>query len=149
MSRLPLAAAVAFLALSVLYLVHAARIPLGSVEQPGPGLVPVLVGAFLLAGCLAFLLQCLRWDSGVVTFPSSDARRRVSGVGASLVAFCLLLPWLGYSVTALGLLLLLLRLFGLARWTVTGAVALVATVASYYLFAVVLGVPLPAGPRSR
>ena len=31
----------------------------------------------------------------------------------------------------------------------TAAVALVATVASYYLFAVVLGVPLPAGVWSR
>lgn len=149
MSRLPRAVALAFLAGSALYLVQAARLPLGSVEQPGAGLFPLLVGAFLLAASAAHLLQDLRRSPGTPLLPSAETGRRVMGVVAALGAFCLLLPWLGYGVTALGLLLAILRLFGLARWGMTAAVALVATVASYYLFAVVLGVPLPAGVWSR
>lgn len=149
MSRLPRAVALAFLAGSALYLVQAARLPLGSVEQPGAGLFPLLVGALLLAASVAHLLQDLRRGSGGPPLPSAETGRRVMGVVAALGAFCLLLPWLGYGVTALGLLLAILRLFGLARWGMTAAVALVATVASYYLFAVVLGVPLPAGVWSR
>lgn len=149
MSRLPRAVALAFLAGSALYLVQATRLPLGSVEQPGAGLFPLLVGAFLLAASAAHLLQDLRRSPGTPLLPSAETGRRVMGVVAALGAFCLLLPWLGYGVTALGLLLAILRLFGLARWGMTAAVALVATVASYYLFAVVLGVPLPAGVWSR
>ena len=145
MSRLPLAATLAFLTASALYLVQAVRLPLGSVEQPGPGLFPVLVGAFLLAAGAAFLLQSLRRTLSAPTLPPPETRGRVTGVVVALVAFCLLLPWLGYGVTAFGLLLVILRLFGLDGWALTGAVALVATVASYYLFAAVLGVPLPAG----
>jgi len=149
MSRFPRAVALAFLAGSALYLVQAARLPLGSVEQPGAGLFPILVGAFLLAVSAAHLLQDLRRSSGTQPLPPAGTGRRVMGVVAALGAFCLLLPWLGYAVAALGLLLAILRLFGLARWGMTAAVALVATVASYYLFAVVLGVPLPAGVWSR
>jgi len=149
MSRFPLAVALAFLAGSALYLVQATRLPLGSVEQPGAGLFPILVGAFLLAVSAAHLLQDLRRSSGTQPLPPAGTGRRVMGVVAALGAFCLLLPWLGYAVAALGLLLAILRLFGLARWEMSAAVALVATVASYYLFAVVLGVPLPAGVWSR
>ncbi|MBI4241014.1 MAG: tripartite tricarboxylate transporter TctB family protein [Candidatus Rokubacteria bacterium] len=145
MRQLPLATALAFLAGSILFLVQAARIPLGSTEQPGPGLFPVLVGAFLLAVGVAFLLQCLREGRAAVALPAAGARRRVGVVGVALSAFCLLLPWVGYTVTALGLVIVLLRVFGMARWTLTAAVAIVATAASYYLFAVILGVPLPAG----
>lgn len=149
MSRFPRAVALAFLAGSALYLVQAARLPLGSVEQPGAGLFPILVGAFLLAVSAAHLLRDLRRSSGTRPLPPAGTGRRVMGVVAALGAFCLLLPWLGYAVAALGLLLAILPLFGLARWGMTAAVALVATVASYYLFAVVLGVPLPAGVWSR
>lgn len=145
MRTLPLAVSFAFLAFSALYLVQGARFPLGSVEQPGPGLFPILVGAFLVVSGFAFLLQCPRQIPATLALPAGEAGRRVTGIAAALAAFCLLLPWLGYGVTAFGLLLAILRLFGLTRWAVTTVVASVATAASYYLFAVVLGVPLPAG----
>lgn len=145
MLRLPVATALAFLAGSILFLSQAARLPLGTAEQPGPGLFPVLVGAFLLAVGVAFLLQCLREGRAAVLLPAAGACRRVGVIGVALSIFCLLLPWVGYAVTALGLVIVLLRVFGMARWTLTAAVALVATAASYYLFAVILGVPLPAG----
>jgi len=116
MSRFPRAVALAFLAGSALYLVQATRLPLGSVEQPGAGLFPILVGAFLLAVSAAHLLQDLRRSSGTQPLPPAGTGRRVMGVVAALGAFCLLLPWLGYAVAALGLLLAILQLFGLARW---------------------------------
>ena len=149
MNRFQLVAALAFLAFSATYLVLAGRLPIGSGEQPGAGLFPVLVGVFLLVASSAFLFQCLRRTPRALTPRPAKAGQRVTGVVVALAAFCLLLPWLGYGVASLGLLLVILRLFGLARWRVTGAVALLATAASYYLFAVLLGVPLPAWPWSR
>ncbi|HET7875833.1 MAG TPA: tripartite tricarboxylate transporter TctB family protein [Methylomirabilota bacterium] len=145
MRRARLAAAGCFLAASAFYLFQTAQLPQGSLEQPGPGLFPMLVGVLLLASSVAFGLQELRPSAGLLARPSPETGRRVAGIVAALAAFCFLLPWLGYGVTALGLLLTLLRLFGLKRWGAVAAAALVATLASYYLFAVILGVPLPAG----
>ncbi|MBI4607455.1 MAG: tripartite tricarboxylate transporter TctB family protein [Candidatus Rokubacteria bacterium] len=149
MSRLPLVAALAFLASSAAYLVAALRLSPGSVEQPGPGLFPVAVGLLLVASSSAFVFQSLRASSAAAAGPPAEAGKRVTGVLAVLAAFCLFLPWLGYAVTAPGLLVVILRLFGLARWPVVAALAVVATAASYYLFGVLLGVPLPAGVWTR
>lgn len=145
MRRLPVAAAVAFLGASALYVVQATRLPLGSLEQPGPGLFPVAVGTLLLAAGGAFLWQALGPAREGVGAPDARGTARVIGVAGTLVAFCLALPWLGYGGAAFGLLVALLHLFGLARWSVVAAVALLTTAASYYLFAFLLGVPLPGG----
>jgi hypothetical protein len=63
----------------------------------------------------------------------------------ALIGFCLALPLAGYPVSMFALLLVTLRLFGLSRWTVAAAASLALTAASWYVFAAVLGVPLPAG----
>lgn len=144
MRQLPLAA-LAFLAGSALYLAQALRLPPGSAAEPGPGLFPVLVGAFLVAAAATFLAQALRRPTAEGADAGPGTRRRMGVLMAALVAFCLLLPWVGYSSAAFGLLVVLLRIFGQRRWSTTGLVALVMTLASYYLFAVLLGVPLPRG----
>jgi len=62
-----------------------------------------------------------------------------------LVTFCFLLPWVGYPFAALLFTGLLLRGLG-ATWVTALAIAVACAVVSYYLFGVVLGVPLPRGP---
>lgn len=146
MSRLSFGGASALLGFSVFYLVHAVRLPLGSAEQPGPGMFPVLVGTVLLACSTAFLIQGAGRRAVSAGVPPGEAQRRVAGVTGAMVAFCLALPRDGYGLAVLGLLIVLLRLLGARRWTVIVVVALLATAGSYYLFAVMLGVPLPAGP---
>ncbi len=61
-----------------------------------------------------------------------------------LIGFCLLLPWIGYSLAALLFTGLLLRGLG-ARWSAAAAIAAVSALGSYYVFGVLLGVPLPRG----
>jgi hypothetical protein len=65
--------------------------------------------------------------------------------GGLLFGFCLGLPWTGYPVAAFGFVGLLLRALG-ARWLAALSLALVSAAASYYVFGVLLGVPLPRGP---
>ncbi len=61
-----------------------------------------------------------------------------------MIAYCLLLPWTGYPLAAFLFTGLLLRALG-AQWPAALAVALAGAAVSYYVFAVLLGVPLPPG----
>src|SRR3989338_123907 len=76
---------------------------------------------------------------------SVGARRRVSVTIAALAGFCLALPWAGYPVVAFAFVTALLRRLGGGGWAGAAAAGLLVAGASYYLFAVLLGVPLPLG----
>lgn len=142
-------AALSMLALSGAYLALALPLPRGLAARPGPGFFPLLVGVFLCGVALAFVAETFRrslrtptaWDAGALT---AGARWRVAATGAALIGFCLLLPWLGYPVVTLAFVGLLLRSLG-AGWTAAVVSGLLSAAASYYLFAVLLGVPLPRG----
>jgi hypothetical protein len=143
-------AAVLFLAASGLYLVASLTFPLGSAARPGPGFFPVGIGAFLCAVAVLFLVTAFRQRPAMGgTDPAAamprDARQRVAATAAGLIGFCLLLPWIGYPLAAFGFVTLLLRWLGDGRWAGVLAFAVVSAGASYYLFAALLGVPLPRG----
>jgi putative tricarboxylic transport membrane protein len=137
-------AAGAALLLSGLYLVLSLRLPLGTVEEPGPAFFPLLTGLLLLAGGLGLAGEVRRGRQKPASV-EPRAARRVGVTVMALIGFCLVLPLAGYPASMFGLLLVTLRLFGLSRWTVAAAASLALTAASWYVFAAVLGVPLPAG----
>lgn len=147
-SRVNAIAGVVFLVASGVYLFLAARLPIGTVAQPGAGVFPRVVGVLLVVTSVMLVAQALRHREPGARLPA-DAWRRVSGVAAALAVFCLALPWLGYPVPAFGLLLAVLRMFGVTRWRAAVLVALLAAAISYYVFVFVLDVPLPAGPLGR
>jgi hypothetical protein len=153
-------ASVAVVAAALAYLTQAWALPYGTAARPGAGFFPTLVAIFACAvGVLmtmrAFLAPARAYAPGEATpgeatpgeaAPDGAAQRgRAVGTMAILVAFCLLMPWIGYPLAAFGFVTTLLHRLGSA-WraaTVTGAVT---AVASFYLFAVLLDVPLPRGP---
>jgi hypothetical protein len=63
----------------------------------------------------------------------------------ALVAFCLVLPWIGYPAAAFGFVAVVLRYLG-AGWTAALLTGVLSAAGSYGLFAVLLDVPLPRGP---
>jgi putative tricarboxylic transport membrane protein len=145
-----LAPALAFLAVSGLYLATSLMFPLGSAVRPGAGFFPAAVGAYLTA--LAVVLLAAAWRqsppparSGPGAAVAPDARGRVAVVMAALVGFCLALGWIGYPVSAFLFTAVLLKGLGRGRWPGVLMMAFVAAGASYYLFGVLLGVPLPRG----
>ena len=62
---------------------------------------------------------------------------------ASLVVFAVLFTLLGFTIPALLLMLLWLRMFGRMRWWTAALLAAAGAIALFLLFDVVLGVPLP------
>jgi len=133
------------------YLTQAVKLPLGTVAKPGAGFYPVAVAVFacvvaLVAGARVFLSPpAVRPEapSGGATDPAR--RRRVAGAVGALAVFCLTLPWIGYPIAAFGFVSVVLWGLG-GRWQAALLTGALGSAGSYYLFGVLLDVPLPRGP---
>jgi MFS family permease len=136
--------ALAVLAGCGVYLANAWWLAPGTAARPGAGFFPLAVGVFGLAVGLAWVVSALQQAPAAGPVADAGGRRRAGITAALLAGFCLLLPWTGYPVAALLFTGLLLRGLG-AGWMAALAVALPSALASYYVFAVLLGVPLPRG----
>ena len=140
----------AILVASGFYLAQAMKLPLGTAAKPGAGLYPVAVAVF---ACVVALVASARvFLSPQATRPeapseAADPARRRRGAGAvgALVAFCLTLPRIGYPIAAFGFVSVVLWGLG-GRWQAALLTGALGSAGSYYLFAVLLGVPLPRGP---
>ena len=138
--------ALAVLAASGVYLANVLSLPLGSPARPGPGFYPMSVGAFGAVVALAWVVSVFRRTPATaagLTAPGAG-RGRVGKTAGLLVAYCLLLGWIGYPIAAFGFTGLLLRGLG-AGWAAALVIGLVTSAGTYYLFGVLLGVPLPLG----
>jgi putative tricarboxylic transport membrane protein len=138
--------ALAVVAASGVYLLNALPLPHGTAAKPGAGFFPLGVGVFGATLALAWTVSAFRRASTAVSdHPApTEARGRVMATAGALVGFCLLLPWAGYPIAALVFTTLSLRWLG-AQWKAALVIGLASAVTSYYLFAVLLGVPLPHG----
>jgi putative tricarboxylic transport membrane protein len=141
------AVSMAVLAACGVYVASGWTLPLGTIARPGPGFYPLAVGVFGALVSIAWVATTFRQAPAVAGGGTTTARGRWRvGVTASLlVGFCFLLPSVGYPLAAFFFTGLLLLGLG-ARWTAALAIALACAVLSYYLFGVLLGVPLPRGP---
>jgi hypothetical protein len=138
-----------------LYLTQAMMLPLGTVAKPGAGFYPVAVAIFACVVALVASARVFLWPkaAGAETLaeplseeePDLARRRRVAGAVGALAAFCLALPWIGYPIAAFAFVALVLRGLG-GRWMAALVTGALGSAVSYYLFAVLLGVPLPRGP---
>ena len=137
--------ALGFVAASAAYLLLSFGYPFGSVAKPGAGFFPVGVGIFLCAAALTVLAVGFRRAVGGGVPLEPDARTRVLVTAAAMAGFCLLVPWLGYPACALVFVALLLRRLGGTAWPGAVVTAVLSAAISYYVFAVLLAVPLPRG----
>ncbi len=137
--------ALALLAAAGIYVANALPLPLGTAARPGPGFFPLAVGVFGVSVALAWVILAFR-RAPAVTGPDIPAggHGRVLATTASLAGFCLVLPWTGYPIVAFLFVGALLRRLG-ADWTAAAVIGLASAAVSYYLFGVLLGVPLPRG----
>jgi hypothetical protein len=110
----------------------------------GDDTFPWLVGASLLAMGLYALLGA-RWPAAPVRFPDGAERRQLLGSAATLAAYYVVTPYLGYTVGTLVVATVLYHVMGRHRWPVAVAMAGVTTGALYVVFRIWLVQPLPVG----
>ena len=128
------------------YLTLAFQLPFGAAARPGAGFYPVIVTVFAIVVALAATASA--FQDAAATAPvelDGPSRRRVVISVVALVAFCLVLPWVGYPAAAFAFVTVVLRYLG-ARWTTALLTGALSSAGSYVLFAVLLDVPLPHGP---
>jgi putative tricarboxylic transport membrane protein len=138
--------ALAVLAASGIYLANAWPLPQGTLARPGPGFYPLAVALFGAIIALAWVVSVFRRGPAMSSGSTLEgpSRTRVSATAGLLVGFCLLLPWTGYLIASLLFTGLMLRGLG-AAWRSSLVIGLGTAAVSYYVFATLLGVPLPSG----
>jgi len=129
------------------YLVNGWMLPVGTIARPGPGFYPLAVGVFGAVVSIAWVVTTFRRAPAAAGGGMAIVQDpwRVSVTAGLLIVFCFLLPSAGYPLAAFFFTGLLLLGLG-ASWNAALVIALACAILSYYLFAVLLGVPLPRGP---
>jgi putative tricarboxylic transport membrane protein len=137
-------AALAVLVAAGAYLAAALPLPRGVAARPGAGFFPLVVGVLFCLVAAAFVIETFRRPSARAATVAANARIRAFSTAGALVGFVLLLPWLGYPAVTFLFVTAMLRALG-GSWILALATASAAAAGSYYLFAVLLAVPLPKG----
>jgi hypothetical protein len=138
-----------FLLMGAGYLIESLRLPMGTSGRPGSGFYPFLVGIALVGLSLALSVQSLTQKElpgeKAEAFPKGQDLGRVVAVSSSLIFFAVFFKPLGYGICSVALMMAVLRLLGLRSWAKTAMISILTMGISYYLFASILGVPLPQG----
>jgi putative tricarboxylic transport membrane protein len=138
-----------FLVIGILYLIGSLLLPIGTSATPKGGLFPLIVAVFLVAMSIALIAGFLKGTGGSVesieAFPKGKDRNRVLAVASALILYTLLLKPIGYLVSTVGLMGVIVHLLGLRGWVKVALAAILTGALSYYLFAFILEVPLPRG----
>lgn len=133
----------ALVALGTLMIWIASGFPQIGAMAFGPDLFPRIIASGLILSGLGILLEAAR---GIA--PASEGGRLAALpiliLLALVAAFAVLLPVLGFHITAALALLVAVRVFG-GGWSIAAAVALLAPIILHYVFYSVLRVPLPWG----
>lgn len=118
--------------------------PIGTLSEPGPGYVPLLLAGFMgvmgllvaLSGGQSMPLAQLQW---------TEAKRAIAVLLACGVA-AYALERLGYRITMAALLVFFLGVMERRKPLMVAMVGIGFSLATYYLFATLLRVPLPVSP---
>lgn len=138
------AAGAALVLFAVGVLVESRALPLGSLRNPGPAYMPVVLALLLLV--FGILLIAGGGRSPHLSATAWSEWRHAAAILGTCVFAALALERLGYRITTAVLLVFLLGLVERRRPVVTAVFALALTLGSFFLFATILKVPLPRGP---
>ena len=116
----------------------------GSLHTPGPGFFPVLIAAVLVILSLVLIIGGGKMESEEDAV-SASAIFRMLVLFAALVAYFLLLEYLGFVTVSFLLMLFLFLWVGRQKWYLAGLSAVVCIGLAYILFEVLLKSNLPRG----
>ena len=130
--------------LGIFFMVTASSYPMGSMAQPGAGVFPLFVGALLLLSSIGIGLEVRSKPAlNKLEWPKERGGWRLLTLLGGIVAFIILLRYIGYLPASAVLTLLALHAMEMRSWLLKIGITLAFSLASYFLFAILLGVPLP------
>lgn len=128
--------------------VESRKYPLGTIDNPGPGFLPLLLGVAMAVMAIALTVRV--WKNGTAKvhrpfWPEKGGLLKVSLTFVTILIFTTLLEITGYMINIFFLFLVLLRPIGRQKWIWSVAISLAAVLVSYLLFDKWLMIPLPRG----
>lgn len=138
------AAGLFFAGFSLLVLWETRRIPFGFLAEPGPGAMPTLL-AFTLLACSVALIMGGRSGKRLAAVSWPEWRHTVAILG-TCAFLALSIERLGYRLTILIVLLVLVSVVERKGWIAGAVFAGCFSFGTHYLFNTLLRVPLPPGP---
>ena len=138
------ASAIALIIFALLVIGESRQLPLGTLRQPGPAFIPILLALLLLMFAVFLGLTSSRAPS-LSSITWSEWRHALAILAASLFSV-FAIERLGYRVTVLLVLGFLVKLLEQRSWIVSLSFAFTLSFGSFFLFYTILRVPLPQGP---
>jgi putative tricarboxylic transport membrane protein len=137
-----------FMAFALFVGFESIKYPLGTLDNPGPGFLPLLLGIAMALMSVALTVRV--WKKGKTGVPrpfwtEKGGLSKVSLAFATILLFTVLLEITGYMFNILILFLILLRPIGRQKWSWSIAISLGAVLVAYLLFDKWLMIPLPRG----
>ena len=136
-----------FLLAGVFFSVYSQSVDIGTIEEPGPGFLPLWAGVLLSA--LSALLVVKTWfkafEAGEPFFPEHDSWKRISMVVLALICYNLLLVPLGFSLVTFLFVAFLMKCIFPQPWLKTVIAALLATAGARIIFINLLEIQFPKG----
>jgi putative tricarboxylic transport membrane protein len=136
-----------FLGAGIFFAVYSRSVDIGTMEEPGPGFLPLWAG-ILLAVMSAILLGKTffrKFEKGEPFFPERDSWKRVGMVVASLILYNLLLKPLGFILVTFLFVAFLVRFIFPQSWLRTSVTAALATAGAQFVFVTLLEINFPKG----
>jgi hypothetical protein len=126
------------------------RMPIGNFRMAGTGMFPLLLGILLMILSVIFVLKNFfqkkeKQVKKEASIESSESPRQLVLFLGTMALVTLFFQELGFPLSALLLMLALLRVLGVKRWTLTLPLSFMTAVACYFLFVQWLKIPLPKG----
>jgi hypothetical protein len=135
---------VALAVIALVWMWEARKLPLGSLQNPGPAYTPMVLAALLLG--FAVLVTVRGGRTGRIAAVGWSEWRHAVAILAVLGFMAFALERLGYRLTIIVALAVVLLVLERRSWLTAAAFSLAFALASFHLFSVVLRVPLPRSP---
>ncbi len=117
--------------------------PLGSMQEPGPGFLPLVLA--LIVAAFGLLVAIRGAHAHPFTLNRFSGAGKVAAILAGLVFVALAMERLGFQATIVVLLVYCLGILERKPPLITAVLALGMAFGSHYLFSTLLQVPLPSG----
>jgi putative tricarboxylic transport membrane protein len=137
-----------WIAFSLVVIQLTARLPWGSLHEPGPGFFPLLLSFVILGLSLSLLVRTVikgRIQLGGIGSPLVKSLVKISPILLLLSLYAIFIDTLGFLMVTFLLIFLLLEVTYRQKWWVSLVTALVGSLGSYLIFQVWLQSQLPKG----
>ena len=126
------------------YFIGAIRLPFGSINEPGPGFFPSIIGAIGLILSTFILGESIKSKKGSQYAEKENVTPLFLYMG-SLIGLVIFFKWIGSLFGVFLLILLLMKTSRMPGWKLPMGISLITSLGIHLVFGYWLKVSLPAG----